>query len=328
MKKPRLLEPRWLLMFVFFLCGGFLGGLIIYLFVNADLPQAFKLHSGQSYQYINPLLAVDVEQPSHFGEDKTLFLVVQNLVENAKKSGDITDASIYFRDIEPAIWMGVNEDETFSPGYLMRLPIMFAYFKLAESDSGLLEDTMTFEGPHVSTEGSQAARQLVIGQSYAVGDLIHAMVVESNDDAAGLLFDNIDKGDLNEVFTDLGINFKEDKVHRDYISLKTYSLFYRILYNATYLNREYSEKALELLAEKNESRGISAGIPKAVPGVTRFSVRQTDAGFEIYNCGIVYFPQHPYLLCASDKGSDAAKLEDFMETLGKKVYEEIAYKYQ
>lgn len=333
--RASIFEPKWLLVFVFFVAGIFLGGLALYLWLNVpDISGGYKIHQARSqYKYINPLLAVDLYGQEKFVKNKSLELELEALVNDAKKKG-VSGISVYFRDIEPGLWAAINDTEKFSPGKLLKIPIMIAYFKLAEINPEILNKKLVFDGKDIGLHKDEVFTPkdaLKIGEAYAVEDLIHRMIVNYDDNAADLLFDNIDKDSLNEVFSDLGIEFKEDKQTQDFISLKIYSLFFRVLYNATYLNRDFSEKALSLLDEADNSVGLGAALPKDLAISNRYGGRvfaQNNARFfEMYDCGIVYYPEHPYLLCATAESANLTDLKDFLKELGKTVFAEISYEY-
>jgi len=332
--RTRALEPRWLLVISFFIAGIFLGMLALYLMLNLQSPALKKLHSqGGEYKYVNPLLAVDLEEGLQFVQQKALQLKLQGLLAAAKANHTIVDASLYFRDIEPGSWVNINGDGKFSPGKLLKLPIMIAYFKLAQTDPSVLNQRITYYGGQPrSSNLFPIAEKLQVGTSYAVSDLIHRMIVFSDDEAANLLFDAIDKNSLNEVFSDLGIDFKEEKEVLDFISLKAYTLFFRVLYNATYLNREYSEKALDLLVEADNSIGLNASLPKDIPTANRYGGRlipnRIPAAFEVYDCGIIYYPSHPYFLCGIAQGNDLNKIKTFFKDVGDATYNEVDYEYK
>lgn len=334
------LKPHWMLVISFFVAGVFLGSLSIYLWLNTEALPLIKIHlQSPGYKYINPLLAVDLEQGDKFSQNKALQLKLNQLFDAYKSAHLITNASIYFRDIEPALWVDINSEKKFSPGQLLKLPIMISYFKLAETDPAILDERLTYYGRGDDTQNQSKnlfpiplEGKLERGKAYTVRELIRKMVVFANNEAANLLFDAIDKDSLNEVFSDLGIDFREDKTTQDFISLKTYTLFFRILYNATYLNREYSEKALELLVETDNSVGLSTTIPKNIPTANRYGGRSltnaTDGSqFELHDCGITYYPAHPYLLCAMAQGKSLENLEKFLKEIGDAVFKEMEYNY-
>ena len=329
----KVLEPKWILVGMFFVSGIFLGVLGLYLFVGKPA-SIIKLHSPTSeYTYINPLLGVELQSNSLFPLDKSFSLIIQSIINTEKDRKNITNASVYFRDLDSSEWAGINEDAKFTPGKLLKLPIMIAYYKMAEVTPDLLfRKLRNTYGAATTTSFFPSKTQLVLGEEYTVDDIIRQMIINSDDNAARLLFDNIDRRILNEVFSDLGIDFVEDKDTPDYISLKLNSLFLRVLYNATYLNREFSEKALTLLDEVNDNTGISAGLPRGTSVSRRFGGNTTIKNglwdYDIYDCGIVYYPGHPYILCASANGEKITGVETFFKNLSEKVYTEMKYKYK
>lgn len=312
---PRALEPKWILSIAFFIAGLFLGGLGIYLWVSTGNVGFSKIHpSSTRFKYINPLLAVEFAGNRQFLPNKSLQVALSGMVEQAEREGRIRHASVYFRDLEPGFWAGVDENGKFSPGKLLKIPIMITYYRLAETDAGILDQ-----------------RLFLNGEAYTVDELIKKMIVYSDDEAANVLFDNADKTSLDEVFSDLGIDFKEDKETQDFIPLRLYSLFFRILYNATYLSDEFSSKAMDLLVQTESDIGFSVTLPKNLPVANREGIRTFTEGnrkmYEIYDCGVVFYPGHPYLLCGAAQSDNRDKLRGFFKSLGELVYKEVNYEY-
>ena len=332
-RSSKTLSPHWLLVAAFFASGVFIGGLALFLWLGVQSPAVFKIHPTQKYPYINPILAVDVFENRQFGQNHALELQVEGLINDHKRKGGITSATVYYRDIEPGIWFGVGADQKFSPGRLLKIPIMISYFKLAESNPEILNQRITFYGEAEVQPllGTRQLPALVRGHSYSVDELIQKMIVDTDNAAANTLFDTIDKQALGEVFSDLGIDFHEDKETQDFIALKLYSLFFRILYNSSYLNREYSERALEILIQGDNTIGLGANLPKSVPFANRWGVRTIrndgKSQVELYDCGIIFFPHHPYLMCATAIGGGLAPVQDFLKELGELVYNETKYRY-
>lgn len=337
--KTSALQPRWILVVGFFIAGAFIGGLTLFLALNIEFPTLQKIHIQNSKgQYTNPLLATNLQSETQFGQHRVLRLKLNGFLKSAQSRRFITDASIYFRDIEPGLWVNINGDGKFSPGKLLKIPIMIVYFKLAAADPSILDQQLTYYNgfagrSSVSENLFSVKEKLENGKPYTVNELIRSMIVFSDDAAANLLFDNLDKNSLNEVFSDLGIDFKEDKETTDFISLKTYELFFRVLYNATYLSREYSEQALKLFVESDNSIGLGASLPKDIPIANRYGGRHIknsgdSTKLEIYDCGIVYYPSHPYILCAIVQGDNLENMKRFLYDLGAITFQEVDYDYK
>lgn len=328
--KAKRLEPKWIVITAFFLSGIFLGALAIYIWLNMDGSRLLKIHQPSDYKYINPLLAVDVSDNKRFGKNKTIEIELKNFLEESKNKNYVSDSSVYYRDLENGSWLSINDDLKFSPGKLLKIPIMIAYYKIAESNPDILNNEIIYNGEKGKSENFfvSTTEPLKKGK-YTVDELIKKMISQYDDNAAELLYDNIDKETLNEVFSDLGINFKEDKISNDFISLKSYGMFYRVLYNSTYLSREYSEKSLELIDKADDKIGLAANLPKSVLVASRVGGRTINSpkSYEIYDCGIVYYPIHPYILCAIAKGDNIDNLKNFIKKIGEVVYSETEYQY-
>ncbi len=335
MPKNRLeFEPKWFLVIIFFIAGIFLGGLSLYAYIfnGGEFLGVEKIHPAKGqYKFINPLLAVDSIEKKDFLEDKSLENKIRAVVEAKQKDGSISDAAVYFRDIEPGKWMGINEEARFSPGKLLKIPIMIAYYKMSEEDPSVLDKEIVLKAEPGFSQSPGS--DLQIGKSYTVNELIKNMIVQDDDDASAVLFDNINLNSLNEVYSDLGINFPEDKINEDYISIKSYSLYFRVLYNATYLNRANSEKALQLLSQENPltfSQTLGSVLPADIAVAQKYKMRMmpSHAGvYEGHDCGIVYYPNHPYLLCVMAMSKNSAAVSDLFREVSLTTYQDIDANY-
>ena len=134
---------------------------------------------------------------------------------------------------------------------------------------------------------------------------------------------------MSEVYTDLGLPLPSDGPNPQDLSAKLYAYFFRVLYNATYLDREYSQKALELLDHSDFSAGIQAGLPTGTNAAQKFGERtiydQSNAlvGRELHDCGIVYKKDSPFLLCIMTRSNTAS-----FDTLAKDIADVSALVYK
>lgn len=108
-------------------------------------------------------------------------------------------------------------------------------------------------------------------------------------------------------------------------TVKTYSSLFRQLYNGSYLSLDHSEKALSLLASVKYSKGLPEGVPDNLKIAHKFGERQiADTKEEqFHDCGIVYYPNNPYLLCIMTKGTDLSYLISTVSKISKMTYEEV-----
>ena len=333
MTKKLYFQPQWLAVVIFFLAGITLGvlGIFTWFLNNGSLAGFQNIHSRNSssgYKFINPLLAADVPQ-TQFLASAQIQNKIKTLVDDRKQKGEISEGSVYFSEIESGRWAGVNENTQFSPGSLLRTALMIAYFKNAESNPGLLDQTLIY---HSATNTLVAENtNLQDGQAFAISDFITDMIVNENTNAANILYNNINHQSLNDVYSDLGIEFHENSIPEDYLSTKLYALMFRVLYNATYLNRVDSEKSLSILSETDNTVGIATGLPNDITVAHRFHLRHISTNpsslIESHDCGIIYFPNHPYQLCVMAKGYKADAINLFFKDVGQLVYTDLKAEY-
>jgi beta-lactamase class A len=160
------------------------------------------------------------------------------------------------------------------------------------------------------------------------------MIKYSDNNAEQLLADHLSTiGQLevlSTLFADFGI--KKDTMLDD-TTVGSYSLFLRVLYNATYLDRDYSEQLLSLLTQGDFTKGIEAGVPNGILVAQKFgdaripNEQGEQVGAELQNCGIVYYPSHPYILCIMTKGSNIPVLEATIAGISQIVYQDIEQRY-
>ncbi len=313
-----------------FTIGALFGGLIASITPPANNEyNALRLTPNKdknNYTFINPLLACNAPEKKDSSELESLKIIVQKIINQKKASGAITNASIYFRDPITGRWAGINSNEKFIPASLLKVPLMIAYFKLAETKPDILSRQILYQNKNNNNEleNINPSHAIKPGTAYAVSELIRSMIVDSDNNAVQLLVNNINEDYVHEVFSDIGIPFTSLNDIYYGITAKEYSMFFRILYNATYLNRDMSEQALGLLSKATFKDGLAAGIPDKTLIVHKFGERSLPQNIsiikELHDCGIIYAPKHPYLLCVMTQGPTFAELQNTIKDISAAVY--------
>lgn len=327
-----------------FICGAALSGVIVALAYSQVKPQTLTpvrqsdIEPGSAYTFTDPLIGFassNIESPEY----DALEADVQSYIAGQKNSG-LVAASVYFRDINQSKGFTINPNELYYPASLYKVPVMMTYYEIAQEDPSILSQTLTYNGATNlnDIEEVRSPVQLSPGTSYTVEELIEHMIRYSDNNAAQLLLDNLSATnhyqDYLNLFANLGISTSTVDETADTLMVGKYPIFLRTLYNATYLDRDYSEKALQLLSETDFTEGIESGVPNGVLvaqkfGETTVASGTTDIGKELSNCGIVYFPDHPYILCVMTKGSgDNVKgLESNLAAISGMVYQKMESLY-
>ena len=278
-----------------------------------------------NYQLINPLLECD---SANFAQDPNLFSIKEKLIaylNQAKSNSQITFASIYYRDLNNGPWIGINEKELFSPASLVKVPIMITYLKLVEKDPNLLKQLLTYPSSLPPTRQSITPLQtLEIGNTYTIEDLINKMIIYSDNKAYDLLNSHLDSKLVIKTYDDLGVDISKGLTDPsgNILSVRDYASFFRLLYNSSYLSKDLSEKALEILSQVNYRDGLVAGIDPKITVAHKFGERVYESTGEkqLHDCGIVYLPGKPYLICVMTRGQDFAKLSTFIQEISRLVF--------
>lgn len=254
---------------------------------------------------------------------------LKSYIDDQRDKGHIQVASVYFRDLDGGPLFFLNEDEKFTAASLLKVPILIAYLKYAETaDSTLLDHKLTYVGQLAggAVQDVDPNKSLVIGEEYTVETLLNKMIVYSDNRSMELLLYHMDEigTDGNPTINtlkDLGLVEATIKAD-DFLDVKTYASLFRILYNAAYLTPEMSNKALEILSRVEYNQGLTALIPKNIKVAHKFGERSYEGGVEqLHDCGVVYHPRTHYLLCVMTRGQDKADLSRVIAEISQKIYQ-------
>lgn len=257
---------------------------------------------------------------------------IQTYIRDQIRNNKALDISYYYRNLETGSWSGYHENDKYAPASLMKVPLMIAIFKQAESDPSLLSKTIYYDGniDYNKAEYYKPKHHIDARKYYSIDELIGYMITDSDNNATTLLMSVVKPENLSDIYNDLGLPIPERDMTGtvDYMSSRLYSRLFRALYNATYLNEEFSLKAIKLLITPDFPEGLSGGIPSNIPIANKFGERSiynpdgTLENLELHDCGIIYQSNTPYVLCVMTKGNDFTSLSTIIETISKKIYQE------
>lgn len=306
-------------------CALFIMGLVIGHYIPSDiLGTEPDLRATGPYRYVSPLLECGERDTLTPGEVSRLRGDVEEFIARQKNQGSVTEAAVYFRDLNNGPWFGINEEMMFTPGSLTKVPLMMSLFRKAEQDPGFLDTPVSYTRPSgYAVPSIVSETPLVVGNEYPLGEIVRAMIVYSDNAAAEVAFGTLGTQALNETFTDLGLSpLPIDRDHS--ITVRHYATFFRVLFNATYLTPELSDRALTILTEAEFKDGLAAGVPASIPVAHKFGEREVGEVAQLHDCGIVYVPGKPYTLCVMTRGSDLDALKEVIEGVSRLSYEAMS----
>jgi beta-lactamase class A len=210
---------------------------------------------------------------------------------------------------------------------------LIAYFKEVDTNQSIMNDTIYYDNKEDGneTEHYRPAESLAPGY-HTVKELLERMIIVSGNNSNLLLISHLGQEKIARVYEDLDIPLPVSTAEFDFLSTQDYSYLFRALYNATYLSRTSSEKALELLARAEFANGLRPGVPEDVHIAHKFGERTMNTsalgeseGFirELHDCGIIYNPQNPYFLCIMTQGKEFENLEPVIQDISKATYDAV-----
>lgn len=283
-----------------------------------------------NYKYINPILECnpDVSLNSKLTPLKKS---IESIINRETNNGNVTFVSIYYRDLNNGPWFGINEREYFSPASLVKVPILIAYLKKAETDPSILQKKLIVTNDLESGNNIQNIKPSIVTVTdveYTIEKLLEEMIVYSDNNAYNTLAQNLTGDEIMKVYQDLDVDISKafSNPSGNIITIKAYASFFRILYNASYLNQDMSEKALKLLTQVEYKDALVAGVPKEIDVSHKFGERKYVNTNEIqfHDCGIIHLPQNPYLLCVMTKTTKSMnQAVNLIKEISTKTYQQV-----
>lgn len=293
-----------------------------------------QLRLGQSKDtLINPLLACEIPDKKVFTKLQPLHDKLDDFIKKNIKDNSAQNISVYFRDLISGQWTGVNEDEKYIPASLVKVPLMMAYYRYAEINPEIFDKKIAYAGLEdldADQEIAKPPNSLEPGKEYSASELLSRMITYSGNNSHAMLDATISPGLQEQVYSDLKVEFPDlyGAGTETAVTARSFSTFFRTLYNATYLNRAMSQKALELLSKANFSDGLIAGVPKDTGVAHKFGERTVhiiSTGEivlrELHDCGIIYSANNPYVLCVMTKGKDFENLKKVISGISEITYQ-------
>jgi beta-lactamase class A len=297
-------------------------------FVNRDPVTGQQLRI-DGYRFISPLIACDSPSDRSSASLSKLEKTLEAQIAEYQTKGDISSASVFIRRLKTGEQISINGAEKFFPASLKKVPVMMSFFRLAQDRPQLLQTRGVLQGTvdynqDVEIKPDEAPEY---GKEYSIEELIAAMIVHSDNNGYQVLAANLGEEGQRGIYEELNLSYPNDALEiTDFMTAPQFALFFRSLYNASYLSETYSERALELMSNSAYKNGIRAGVPEAVTVANKFGVLTiTKDGSlnqrELHDCGIVYANGEPYILCIMTKSTNAlSEVEKAIAEISQSVY--------
>lgn len=313
-----------------FTLGTLAGDDILEKFFDVSLDQKWWSKTA-NFKYLNPELLIPGATKKYVPfELKTTSRIFEEI---EKKYPNIT-LSIYVRNLNNWPWFGINEDINFAPIVQLKMPLFIAYLKWSEVEPSLLKTSLVLKKYIPNSIGFFTPKStLQEWKKYTIETLLSEMMINSDEQAAATLREYMPHEYLIKIESELGIEVPLDNNDiKKTITLKEYSTFFRILYDAGYLSPKTSDFALAILTRTDFKQGIVHGVPENIQVANKFGERvATDNSgqeiHQIHDCGIVYYTKYPYIVCILSKWTDIEGWARAIWEASRIIYEEISKSY-
>ena len=305
-----------------------LGGMIDRYLLNAhEDDKGGQVREIGDYRFINPLLECEVAEGRIDARKTNFKSELEKVVTQIKRDTGVAQMAVYYRDLNNGPAFGVNESERFIPASLLKVPVMMAYYNWSEQEEGvlgrMLRVTKHYDLNEAGRQVIAPSQEIKVGEEYSVERLIEQMILYSDNQAVTLLIESIPPKYIRDLYRVLSVPDDVLNGPNGGLTVREYASFFRILFNASYLDRNLSERALALLSRTTFTSGLVHGVPEGTVVSHKFG----EAGFEddhqVHDCGIVYYPEHPYLLCVMSRGATIEQLESSIAQISTFVWNQV-----
>ncbi len=271
------------------------------------------------YPLIDPARSV-IEQKYFFSTIEPVRKKMKEIVAKYEASGN--RIGVYFEFLNTGANISINQDSRFWPASLSKMPTVFAAMKKVEDGEWKLSNELVLF-PEDKDERFGELYKKSAGTKFTIEELIRETLINSDNTSHKILVRNLSSEDYTNMFEALGM---EELFDKDYnITAKEYSRIFRALYNASYLNRDNSQKILRWLSETKFNEFLGSGLPQGAVFSHKIGEEYKEVVF--LDSGIIYIPNRPCLITVMVEVEDnggVARAQEIMRELAKTAYDYVA----
>lgn len=222
--------------------------------------------------------------------------------------------SFYIEDLESGQWLGFGDEELFEGWSLLKVSVMATILKKAARHEISIEDSTALSGPGYGR-----------GAEVAIRELLERMIKLSDNGASLALSKYFTAAEFYRdlrAMADENIAAPMEAQRPPAISPRQFGNLLNSLYRGDYLGSEMSTYALELLSGTVYDSQLRRGVPSGTRVAHKVGFN-ADAG-DFHDCGIVFLPHRPYILCVMSSNNTRAEADAVIGRISRIVYDNFA----
>jgi beta-lactamase class A len=247
-------------------------------------------------------------------------------IDAARKDNKAQAVSVYFKNIHTHDQFIIGEQDIYAPASILKVLVLITYLKKSEEKTISLRTTLkvTSNVDYNKRRFFTSETQLKPNNEYTIKHLLEKMIIDSDNNATVILNKNLNPDELKNTAKLLSIPFIDAPY--DFMQVHHAAMLFESLYNNSYLSKDMSAYALDLLQQTSFSSGIRTTIPSDIHVASKHGERSisleeyNQPRTELHDCGIIYYPDSPYILCIMTKGTDFNELIDLIQEISTEVY--------
>lgn len=243
----------------------------------------------------------------------------QNLQKQVAPYND--NFGFYFEYLPSGTSIGVNSTNDFYSASLFKVPVVMAYYHYLER-TGKSGETLMIQKEDIDKNFGDLWKKGA-GAKISSDDAIRLALSESDNTAAKVIARKVEDQDFQAVYPALDLNLQTGSGGA-ILSARDYSTVIKALYFSSVIKREDSNKVLQYLSQSKFDDKLVAGLPKGTLVAHKIGDYRDGKDNKSYmDCGIVYLPQRPYMLCMMSVG-DEKTAQSRMSKLSKTIYNYVS----
>jgi len=174
-----------------------------------------------------------------------------------------------------------------------------AYYHYKERTGITSDPTVVIKAEHID-DGDGELWKKGPGAKINLGEAVKLALLQSDNTAAIVIVRNVPHQDFEAVYEGLDVDFYEEG-NQVIITAKQYASILKALYFSSVLSKDNSSYILSLLSTETPMDKITLGVPSKIKIANKTGIL-AEALYQ--DCGIVYIPRRPYLLCLISRSDE------------------------
>lgn len=203
--------------------------------------------------------------------------------------------SFYAEYLPTGTSVKINQDNDMVGASLLKVPVVMNLFRAVErGEIGLTDSVVIHEGDIDRRSGT--LWQKGVGFKMTLEEVARYAIVESDNTAVNMLIGAASgKFDLfQEAIDELDITLSVENDTQSTIGAQGYSSLLKCLYLSCFNSYVHSQQLLEWMSESGGPPRLKFELPEHVVVAHKYG---TSGGRSESDCGIVYVPKRPYIIC-------------------------------